>query len=47
VVGVTGQQALELSGGSQVVINYGLQPPVYIEPGQAKELLASSPKPAS
>lgn len=47
VVGVTGRQALELSGGSQVVVNYGLQPPVYIEPEQVKELLASSPKPAT
>jgi hypothetical protein len=46
VVGVTGRQALELSGGSQVVVNYGLQPPVYIEPDQVEALLAPSPKPA-
>lgn len=47
VIGVTGRQALELSGGSQLVVNYGLQPPVFIEPGQVKDLLASSPKPAT
>jgi hypothetical protein len=46
VIGVTGRQALKLSGGSQVVVNYGLQPPVYIEPEQVKALLVASVKPA-
>ena len=43
---LTGRQALAVSKGSPVVVNYALRPPVYIAPDQVEKLLASSPKPA-
>jgi len=44
-IALSGRQALATGAGYPIVVNYGLRPPVYIEPEQISRLLAQSPAP--